>query len=132
MIKKVFLISSLFMSAGMAAPAPCPTCPKGYVNSSLQEALIAKAKDKGHPKPPISNLLSPPHFREKNHQKSPVQMITNLSQQKQSQAFQKQNMPSQAHNVRNIIPLHEAMDSAKTMKKYMERETQRGNIRSRK
>jgi hypothetical protein len=71
---RTLILSLTCLSTALAAPTPCPTCPKGYAVSSLEEALLPKAQDK------VSSEISsskPVDVEESTPIKEAVQMASN-------------------------------------------------------
>ena len=79
MIKHALAMSFVLISAQAIASTPCPTCKKGYVASSLEEALVAQQKEKGAglKKTSLDSSFSQPKTGENAHPKSPVEILVN-------------------------------------------------------
>ena len=105
MIKPTMILSLLLISPQVAASTPCPTCPKGYVASSLEEFVLSKQKTKNidlkkMPFKKISKSLlnSQAIAGSSNPAKSPVQTIVNRTKQ--------QHKNSQGESASNNLQSH--------------------------
>jgi hypothetical protein len=85
-IKPVLLISMFLISTGMVLAStlstPCPTCPKSYVASRLEEVLITRQKSKILPIKKKQPLYTPAQNLGMtiSPNKTPAQIVAQLSE----------------------------------------------------
>jgi len=95
----------------MAAPSPCPTCPKGYAVSSLEEILLPKVQEKDN------REVSPPKapgIQETSPQNEPIQAVSS------SYRITEKRSPQPSSNISDLSPEYapkrnEILDNAKTV-----------------
>lgn len=81
MIKQTAILSALFVSTQVSASTPCPTCPKGYVTSSLEEVLVMQ-KQKAHEQSIKKIIQSAPQSfvkAKKDSPKTPAQIVAKFT-----------------------------------------------------
>lgn len=83
MIKHTVIFSILLVSTQTLASTPCPTCPKGYVTSSLEDVLVSqiqKTQTQSNKKFAKNSHPSLDSAKEKST-KTPVQVVATLTDQ---------------------------------------------------
>lgn len=80
MIQRLMITSFLIISSAQAAP--CPTCPKGYVHSSLEDVLLSKKQGKDLGVTKVIRAASTPQSRvQKTPPKTPIQIVASRTEQ---------------------------------------------------
>jgi hypothetical protein len=82
-MKPAFLISLFVIACGTAFASSCPTCPKSYAASRLEEVLIAQQKNKGlTSKKKLYTYTPTPNLAQMNSlKKTPTHFIRNRPEQ---------------------------------------------------